>query len=70
MKDLELDTIYWHFAKTVPMYHGSIYEITETKLHGWRLWDTKTDSQIDVCNTLDEAKQKAELHKQQLAILS
>ena len=68
MKDLELDTIYWCFNKTVAMYHGDRYEITETKLGGWRLWDAKTSSQIDVLNSLHRAKQEAELHKQQLSL--
>ncbi len=68
MENLNLDTIYWSYISSVPMWEGNRYEITKTKLGGYRLWDAETDSQINVLNTLEEAKQEAELHKQKLAL--
>ncbi len=67
-KDLGLDTIYWSYIRNVPMWEGNRYEITETKLGGYRLWDAETDTQIKVLDTFAEAKQEAELHKQRLAV--
>ena len=66
--DLGLDTIYWQFKANVPMYAGGGYEITKTKLDSYRLWWTKNDTQLDMLDTLDEAKQSAELHKQFISL--
>lgn len=68
MKELKLDTIFWQYDRAVPMYYGGVYEITETKQHGWRLWLTTDDSQIGIFDTMQEATQEAELHKQLQAI--
>lgn len=67
-KSLGLDTICWHFKKSVPMYHGDRFEITETKWHQWRLWDAKRDTQVNIYDSLTEAKDAAELAKQTLAV--
>ena len=67
--NLGLDTIYWRYDTRVPMYTGDRYEITETKLGGFRLWDATKDSQISISDTLGDAKQEAELHKQKRFLL-
>jgi hypothetical protein len=64
MKAIEMDTIHWSFDSSVPMWtDGKQFEITETKLGGFRLWSTIEDTQLVICDTLTEAKQEAELFK-------
>lgn len=70
MATLGLDTIYWteSYGLGEIFVTGDRYEITETKDLEWRLWDTVKVDQIDICETLDEAKEAAELDKQKRAI--